>query len=380
MYCGQAVRTALAIGLANESVSSPVEARKAARRTWWCIYSHEIDMSCCSGRKDSLGKPRNYLIPLPLIKDQKNTSPVPPEAENRSVSMTNEMVHFATVLRRVSKELYHNSKGLTLSEKSTVAHELDLLLDDWKAQLPEWLDFERVSLREEEWSGKQKLVLHVRYLNAKILIHRPFLAASPSMEEPQTSTHVAFCLDAARETIRVLYDAYANRHYFRTWWYNSTYTLYAGMIVLYVIMLGQPAIPSSVLLNDVIKAQDILQSMEEAPVARRSADLLREGFEVAQTCIQYRQDPSALLGLNHDSPQPRLDMEDMTVEAENNSSSALFSWNMPGSNGGPLLASIIDPNLLQDFTAGFNTMPDLDLLTFPFDKFFDEEPHTDSTS
>jgi hypothetical protein len=380
MYCGQAVRTALAIGLANESLSSPMEARKAARRTWWCIYSHEIDMSCSSGRKDSLGKPRNYHIPLPLIKDQKVTSPVPPEAENRSVAMTNEMVHFAAVLRRVSKELYHNSKGLTLSQKSTVAHELDLLLDDWKARLPEWLDFERVSFREEEWSGKQKLVLHLRYLNAKILTHRPFLAASPSREELQTSTHVALCLDAARETIRVLYDAYANRHYFRTWWYNSTYTLYAGMIVLYVIMLGQTAVSSSVLLNDVTKAHDILQSMEEAPVARRSADLLREGFEVAQTCIQYRQNPSALPGPNHDRLQPRLDMEDMTVDAENNISRELFSWSVPGSDPGPLLASIIDPNLLQDFTAGINTMPDLDLSTFPFDGFFDEQPHTEFTS
>ncbi|KAH7074057.1 fungal-specific transcription factor domain-containing protein [Paraphoma chrysanthemicola] len=380
MYCGQAVRTALAIGLANESVSTPLETRKAARRTWWCIYSHEIDMSCSSGRKDSLGKPHNYHIPLPLIEDQKSTSPVPPETENRSVAMTNEMVHFAAVLRRVSKELYHNSKGLTLSQKYTVSHELDLLLDDWKARLPEWLDFERVSFREEEWSGKQKLVLHLRYLNAKILIHRPFLAASPSRAELQTSRHVALCLDAARETTRVLYDAYAHRHYFRTWWYNSTYTLYAGMIVLYVIMLGQTAVPSSVLLNDVVKAQDILQSMEEAPVARRSADLLREGFEVAQTCIQHRQNPSGLPETNRDRLQPRLDTEDMTVDTENNISSALFSWNVPGSDSGPLLASIIDPNLLQDFTAGINTMPDLDLSTFPFDGFFDEDPHTRSAS
>jgi hypothetical protein len=152
------------------------------------------------------------------------------------------------------------------------------------------------------------------------------------------------------------------------------------MIVLYVIMLGQTAVTSSVLLNDVIKAQDILQSMEEAPVARRSADLLREGFEVAQKCIQYRQNPSALPGPNHDRLQPRQDMDDMTVDAENNISRELFSWYVPGSDPGPLLASIIDPSLLQDFTAGINTMPDLDLSTFPFDGFFDEQLHTDFTS
>lgn len=59
MYCGMAVRTALAIGLPNDSMSSSAEGRKAARRTWWyvshfvclsrillmpdrCIYSHEM--------------------------------------------------------------------------------------------------------------------------------------------------------------------------------------------------------------------------------------------------------------------------------------------------------------------------------------------------
>ncbi|THY81232.1 hypothetical protein D6C95_09188, partial [Aureobasidium pullulans] len=68
MYCGMAVRTALAIGLPSESMSGTVEGCKAARRTWWCIYSHEIDMCCSAGRFDSLGKPRKYPIPLPRIK------------------------------------------------------------------------------------------------------------------------------------------------------------------------------------------------------------------------------------------------------------------------------------------------------------------------
>ncbi|KAI4797141.1 hypothetical protein E4T44_12013, partial [Aureobasidium sp. EXF-8845] len=49
-------------------MSNSVEACKAARRTWWCIYSHEIDMCCSAGRFDSLGKPRKYSIPLPHIK------------------------------------------------------------------------------------------------------------------------------------------------------------------------------------------------------------------------------------------------------------------------------------------------------------------------
>jgi hypothetical protein len=385
MYCGQAVRTALAIGLANEPMSSSIEHRKAARRTWWCIYSHEIDMSCSSGRRDSLGKPRNYQIPLPLIRDQNISVLDTPELEDSSVAIVNEMVHFAAILRRVSKELYHDSKGLNLLQKSAVAKELDGLLDGWKARLHKWLDFGELSFRGEEWATKQKLVLHIRYLNAKILIHRPFLAAPMTRAQPQLSTHVELCLDAARETIQILYEAYAHRHYFRTWWYNSTYTLYAGMIVLYVIMLGHTAVCSNDLLTDVIKARDILQSMEEATVARRSADLIREVLEVAQACVQHRQNASALpeetRPYQDDSePQAQVDVDDMTPNVETDISRTLFPYTGNGQDPGPLLASLIDPSLLQDFTAGANVMSGLDISPFSFESFYDDGPVTDLTS
>lgn len=383
MYCGHAVRTALAIGLTNESMSSSIEHRKAARRTWWCIYSHEIDMSCSSGRRDSLGKPRNYQIPLPLIRDENISVLDTPELEDSSVAIVNEMVHFAAIVRRVSKELYHDSKGLTLLQKSAVAKELDGLLGDWKARLYKWLDFGEISFRGEEWAAKQKLVLHIRYLNARILIHRPFLAAPMAGGQRQMSTHVELCLDAARETIRILYDAYAHRHYFRTWWYNSTYTLYAGMIVLYVIMLGHTAVCSKDLLIDVIKARDVLQLMEDAPVARRSADLIREVLEVAQAYVQNRQDTSTLPEENRPDqddyePQAQVEVNNMTPNTESNISRTLFSYTGHGQDPGPLLASLIDPNLLQDFTAGTNIVSGLDISDFSFDSFYGDGPDTDT--
>ncbi|KAG8410368.1 hypothetical protein J3459_017180 [Metarhizium acridum] len=374
MYCGHAVRTALAIGIARESMSSSIEDHKAARRTWWCIYSHEIDMSCSAGRRDSLGKPRNYQINLPRIRDQVSTVSNKPELENCSVAMINEMVHFAAILRRISKELYHDSKGLTLLQKSAVAKELDALLDDWKNRLPEYLDFSRVSFREAEWAAKQKLVLHLRYLNARIVLHRLFLEAPMSRTRAQLSGHVDSCLDAARDTIRVMYDAYTNRHYFRTWWYNSTYTLYAGMIVLYIVMLGHTAVSSNELLDDVIKAQDILQSMEEAIVARRSANLIREGLEVARACVQSQRDQSArpeATSHEHEfgESQGHLGVDYMPNQAGNTLSRTLFSHAVPGQDPA-LLASIIDPNLLQDFTAADKDVSDQEFATFPSDSLY----------
>ncbi len=341
-------------------------------------------MSCSAGRRDSLGKPRNYQIELPRIQAQMASSPRSPELENCSFAMINGMVHFAAILRRISKELYHDSKGLTLLQKSAVATELDTLLDDWKARLPEYLDFGQVSFREAEWATKQKLVLHLRYLNARIVLHRLFLETHMSRTTSQLSRHVDCCLDAARATIRVMYDAYTNRHYFRTWWYNSTYTLYAGMVVLYIIMLGHATVPSDELLDDVIKAQDILQSMEEAVVARRSANLIREGLEVARACVhgqqeQYVQPEGSDAEQERNGAQGPSSLKNMTNQVGNDFSRSLFSHAVPGQDPG-LLAFIIDPNLLQDFTAADKNMSGFEFSTLQFDRLYGEGLDVDYSS
>lgn len=384
MYCGHAVRTALAIGIAREFATKSVQDRKAARRTWWCIYSHEIEMSCSAGRRDSLGKPRNYQIGLPRIVSQSPSNPDDPELEDCSVAMVNEMVHFAAILRRISKELYYDSKGLTLLQKSAVAGELDTLLDDWKARLPEYLDFGRVSFREEEWAAKQKLVLHLRYLHAKLVLHRPFMEPPISRTEAQILKHIEACLDAARDTIRVMYDAYTNRHYFRTWWYNSTYTLYAGMVVLCIVMLGQSAASSKELLDDVIKAHDILQSMEEATVARRSANLMWEGLEVARPWVQGQQIQSARPeqtqpGHEHDERLDQFDLSNIASQVGSDLSKTLFSHAAPGQDCA-LLAAIADPNLLQDFTATYNDVSSHEFPMLSFENLYGDTLNVDPAS
>lgn len=75
--------------------------------------------------------------------------------------MINEMVHLGFLLRRISKEMYHDPKGLNTLQKSDVAIELDVLLKRWKSQLPEWLDLDSVSFREPEWASKQKAALQM---------------------------------------------------------------------------------------------------------------------------------------------------------------------------------------------------------------------------
>ena len=84
--------------------------------------------------------------------------------ESRHVAMITEMVKFAALLLRVSKEVYHEAKHLSMLQKSKVAFELDSCFTDWKNDLPSWLSPDSNALKEPEWVGKQKLVLELRKL------------------------------------------------------------------------------------------------------------------------------------------------------------------------------------------------------------------------
>lgn len=264
--------------------------------------------------------------------------------------MINVMVDFAVVLRRISKDIYHCQKEVTASQKSASAFFIDTLLDQWKLDLAAWHNFDVVDFREPEWAAKQKLVLHLRYLNARVILHRPFLSDLTASDLLERQKHIDLCLAAARKTIQVLYDAYANKHYFRTWWYNSTYTLYAGMIVLYVIMLGHSTVADDLLLDDVKKSRDILRSMEEASVARRSADLLTEVLEVATAYTYQKKDTRTELSAIIPAGDAA---DDQTRQGPSGFPNDISSTNF-AQDPEAFMASLIDPNILQDFTTDPN--------------------------
>lgn len=56
------------------------------------------------------------------------------------------------------------------------------------------------------------------FLNAKILLHRPFLIAAATETDPAPyMVHVSACVAASVEAILSLYEMYKHRPYFRTW-------------------------------------------------------------------------------------------------------------------------------------------------------------------
>lgn len=150
-------------------------------------------------------------------------------------------------------------------------------------------------------------------------------------------------------------------------WYNSTYTLCAGMIVLYVAILRSSSVLGNDLLEDVKKCRDILNSMDEASVARRSAALIDEGLEVAEACIQRRQGCASNTGEEARDNAP----DGQGLEAPSSGYMNDVQHTVSEQAHESLWSSLIDPMILQDFATQSDSLPGLDFSALPIYDNFD---------
>lgn len=300
MYSGVAVRTAFAMGLPN------VKERQSPSQfhLWWAIYSHEIEMCTSAGRESALRSASSHSIQIPLKVAE----------EDSPYDIIRFMVPLAGILHQVSEEVYH-PQGLVTPGN---ALELNRRLEDWKNQLPPAWTMEALTLTEPEWMTKQKIVLKLRFLNAKILIHRPFLnTAGTGKGQTAITEHIQSCVDASRQTIELLYEAYMHRPYFRTWWYNTTYLLYASLTLLYVVILNIYAQNCDTLLHDVERSVKILRVMDRITIAKRCEQIISEVLDTAKKLHQHRSQLSINVPTSTAAP---------TVSAEGTTEFDLIDW------------------------------------------------------
>ncbi|KAE8382775.1 fungal-specific transcription factor domain-containing protein [Aspergillus bertholletiae] len=370
MYSGMAVRTAIAIGLASGMSSLPSNMRKEGRRTWWCIYSHEVEMCCSSGRLDSMKQLDHYQVSLPPLKANScNTHDL--DIEDDEVAMIPVMVSLAQIMSEASHLLYHSPKR-PMSEMSQIALNLDNKLEEWKSNLPSFLNVDVASLNDSEWAFKQKLVLRLRFYNTRILIHRPFLAASTcAANSPNLFQHGHICLTAARTSIQMQYESFLHRIYIRTWWYNTTYALYGAMILLHLILSGFPGVNEEELFKDVEKSLEIFHSMTNIIVARRCSEMIREVLNVARACVSRRGAVPTIPGLpplhadtaantssghtinNDPSVHARMDMAPLVPQGvDGDFFFSLFNQDSQPDTRAEILANLVDPTILEDFAFG----------------------------
>ncbi|KAH8674141.1 fungal-specific transcription factor domain-containing protein [Xylariales sp. PMI_506] len=270
MYLGQAIRTCLSAGFNRELPNPKTKRSEALSRTWWGLFSLEIEMSFSLGRPDTLGI------------DQYHNRRIP-DKDDSEFAIISCMVSFGQIIRNVSVEVYHTN--LSILHIMPRAFQMERDLDQWVESLPKRIQIgpsgsagsSLSALREPTWCRRQRLVLELRYHNVKMLLFRPFL--SHQMHNPMSGheglvTATERCLYSAQRTIEVIYETYQVHPYFRTWWYNTTYIMVAATVLLCFIIRSKREEAAPVI-SFVEMGIEVLDAMDESVVAKKSAEILR---------------------------------------------------------------------------------------------------------
>ncbi|KAJ5520336.1 transcriptional regulator family: Fungal Specific TF [Penicillium fimorum] len=273
MYLGLAVRTCLSAGF-NRDIPCPGDTKQRSgwiSKTWWGLFSLEIEMSFSFGRPDTLGM------------DEYHDRSIPPR-DNSEFAIIPWMIDLAQIIRQISVQIYHSR--ISLQDKLQLALQIEMEMDRWLARLPEMIKpdisgygMSRSTLRDPNWARRQRLVLGIRYYNVRTLLFRPFLSLfSRKLRHAPNELDQTFnkCLDSAMKTLQVLHDIYRVHTFFRCWWYNTTYVMFAiSTLLLPMSKLGMCA-ETMLLLRYVEMGMEILEAMDESVIARKSAEIIRQ--------------------------------------------------------------------------------------------------------
>ncbi|KAL2696214.1 hypothetical protein AAEP93_002628 [Penicillium crustosum] len=296
MYVGLAIRTALAMGINREpgtNVKKSADLRKAESRTWWGLYSLETEISFAMGRPDTLGADtyHNRRFPITDSREAVDNSGTCEMLEHPSCSIIKCMVDFSRITKDICQNIYLS--GVTVLRTVHLAYQIESNLEQWIETLPEEIRPTELSgglpslskARDQQWMKRQRLVLSLRYHNLRILLFGSFLLRSTPQDRasiPGSQEGVQKCLDSAKQTIDLIYQTYQHSDFFRTWFYNVTYTVFAASTIL--IYLAQETIPTETqpLLRLIDMAVEILLIMDECAYALEAAKLLRRAKEKAE--------------------------------------------------------------------------------------------------
>ena len=121
----------------------------------------------------------------------------------------------------------------------------------------------------------------------RMLLFASFLTASSS--HPHTSLspsiyqeNISKCLESAKQTIEIIYETYRHHDFFRTWYYNTTYTLFAVSILLVYIVQEASEAEKDSLWGYVEMSIEILETMDDCVVARKAAKMIQRALARAK--------------------------------------------------------------------------------------------------
>lgn len=329
LYSGFAVRICLTAGFNQDNgggggfsaSSSLSSSSQQISRTWWGLYSLEMELSFALGRPDTLGL------------DEYHDRPVPP-VDDSEFAIIPLMVDFARIVRRIAIGIYHSRTSW--QQKMARAQGLEGELDGWIAGLPARIrpacpssssllsSGGLAALRQPRWCRRQRIITEIRYHHVRMLLFRPFLSMltrnNSGTPPPGVAEAVDKCIASAKRTIEVVHEAMIANSFFRTWWDNTMHILFAtAVLLLHTSRDAQPQWSTSVA-PQVDVAVEILEAMDECMVASKSANIIRhmlaqvkgQSTPVSKTSAEFD---------NEKNVQPHLDE---SVTAVDNDGSEFF--------------------------------------------------------
>ncbi|OGE47467.1 hypothetical protein PENARI_c043G10213 [Penicillium arizonense] len=244
-----------------------------------------LELAFSMGRPDTLGADVYHNRRYPITTgDPFNDGRASELLEPPQCAIIKHMVDISRLIRTICVNIY--MLNLTLEKTTAVAAQIEQNIERWVETLPpELRPLIEVGQRRPlkaamvpQYVKRQRLATTTRYHNLRILLFGRLLMKSSMAERAsnaQLQEQIGKCLDSARLTIEIVYEIFQHQDFFRTWFYNTTYTIFAASIILVYIFQAPPESEYDALFGQVETAIEILETMEESVVAAKAAKLIQ---------------------------------------------------------------------------------------------------------
>ncbi|KAH8903082.1 hypothetical protein BR93DRAFT_206773 [Coniochaeta sp. PMI_546] len=273
---GAAIRMASAMGLHRElpGCMKDLPTAELRRRIWWSLFCTDIWGTTTLGRPSFGWLHAGIKVGLPQVQ----INPKQDGAQHAGVFPLVENIKFCKIAAQIQDIL-----AVLPLVRAEDRHSLDSQLRQWHANLP-WLLETDESCAEPLYIVR--CVMKWRYLNLRMLLHRPALlalAGGPSrfVGGPDDVVAVDNCRNLAAETIEDIGRKW-KRNQLSGW--HAAWFLYQAAIVPLVSIFwqwGSASVPEWQ--QQVERVLELLEAMEDwSPVAGRSREAVRRMYDASR--------------------------------------------------------------------------------------------------
>ncbi|KAK4560802.1 hypothetical protein LTR86_005382 [Recurvomyces mirabilis] len=287
---GRLVNAVFRVGLFREVVGETALDAELRKRTWWTCFVMNITISMTLGRPPPL--PTSYMTTeLPSEIDlAKLTNDRSAEVFDSCIPTASLLVQTSkmyVVLGRVIEQVYEANVGPLVDNVAVPKLLVDVLQADqelsaFAAALPPPLriitsaELATVTDAVDAQAHRFRLILTVRLLNVRLLLHRRVLSYVLSQSRNDTTGRDSFyplsvaggsldlCVDAALETIAIISQTTQPNRLLPIWWWSAYFsftaalTAYGVLIATYKCGLKIHRCSTSELINALQMAFDVL--------------------------------------------------------------------------------------------------------------------------